>query len=360
MYYLDYSMTAVSSLASTGDEVLRTASQGVAPVTLSSLKEIAVTSDDLIAELAAGAPNEGANVGLWPGLSIYRYSEPTEPRWEEIQSLSLGVIARGRKLVIADGSQYVYDQFSYLVISSYLHFQCQILEASPQEPFLSLVLQIEPALVRKISADMLERRGVAVPRLMNRSDHIDKCMVSALDDELMDSVLRFLRSLAAEPDRRVLAPLYQQEMVYRVLQREQSARLLQIAAQQAAGNPVAGALSYIAAHLAEPLTVTTLAEQVNLSTSAFSQLFRQVAGRSPYQFVKEMRLDRARELLLEGRLGVVDVSRTVGYTSASHFIKEFRGRFGTTPRDYADTQRLSRDLHAARNGAHSMTHSLKT
>ncbi|OBB98669.1 AraC family transcriptional regulator [Mycobacterium sp. 852002-40037_SCH5390672] len=329
-------------------------------MTLGSLKESAVTSDDLITELAARASNEGVNVGLWPGLSIYRYSVPTQPRWEEIQCLSLGVIARGRKLVIADGAQYVYDQFSYLVISSYLHFQCQILEASPQEPFLSFVLQIEPALVRKVSADMLERRGVAMPPLMNRSNPIEKCMVSTLDDELMDTVLRFLRSLTAESDRRVLAPLYLREMVYRVLQREQSPRLLQIAAQQAAGNPVAAALNYIAAHLAEPLTVTTLAEQVNLSTSAFSQLFRQVTGRPPYQFVKEMRLDRARELLLEGRLGVVDVSRTVGYTSASHFIKEFRGRFGTTPRDYADTHRLSRELHAARNGVDSFTPPLNT
>jgi transcriptional regulator GlxA family with amidase domain len=183
----------------------------------------------------------------------------------------------------------------------------------------------------------------------DRSDNIDKCVVSTLDDELLGSVLRFLRSLAAKPDRRVLAPLYLREMVYRVLQREQSGRLLQIAAQQAAGNPVAAALSYIAAHLAEPLTVSTLAHQVSLSTSAFSQLFRQVTGRSPYQYVKEMRLNRARDLLLDGRLGVADVSRAVGYTSASHFIKEFRGRFGTTPRDYVDVHRLSRDLHAMRD-----------
>ncbi|MGB8403445.1 MAG: AraC family transcriptional regulator [Mycobacterium sp.] len=317
-------------------------------MTLDTLREPGITSDDLIAELSARAPNEGANVGLWPGLSIYRYSEPTEPRWEEIQSLSLGVIGRGRKAVTADGTQYVYDQFSYLVISSHLHFQCQVLEASPQEPFLSLVLQIEPALVRKVSADMLERRAVAMSSPV-RSGSADMCTVSRLDEQLEDSVLRFLRSLTAEPDRRVLAPLYLQEMVYRVLQRDQSDRLLQIAAQQATGNPVAAALSYIGDHLGEPLTVNALAEQVSLSTSAFSQLFRQITGRSPYQFVKETRLNRARDLLLEGRLGVVDVSRTVGYTSASHFIKEFRGRFGTTPRDYADAHRLGRDLHATRN-----------
>jgi transcriptional regulator GlxA family with amidase domain len=58
---------------------------------------------------------------------------------------------------------------------------------------------------------------------------------------------------------------------------------------------VGAALSYISAHLAEPLTVTALAEQVSLSPSAFSRLFRDVTGRSPYQFVKELRLNRARE-----------------------------------------------------------------
>src|SRR5260370_8114854 len=83
-----------------------------------------------------------------------------------------------------------------------------------------------------------------------------------------------------------------------------------------------------------------MAEQVNLSPSSFSHLFREVTGRSPYQFLKELRLDRARELLLDGRLSVTDVSRAVGYSSASHFIKEFRSRFGTTPRAYVDAQAL--------------------
>jgi AraC-like DNA-binding protein len=319
-------------------------------MTASRYAERDITSDDLTAELAFHATRHGANVGLWPGLTIYRYTEPTGPQWDEIRSLSLGIVARGRKAVKVDGKWYEYDPFNYLVISSYLQFQCQILEASPHEPFLSFVLQIEPAVVRKVSADMLDWRDVTTSPRAEGADDNDMCVVSALDSELMSSVLRFIRSLSVEIDRRVLAPLYLQEMVYRVLQREQSARLLRIAAQQAAGNPVGAALDYISAHLAEPLTVATLAEQVCLSTSAFSQLFRQVTSRSPYQFVKEARLNHAREVLLEGRLGVADVSRAVGYTSASHFIKEFRGRFGTTPRDYADAHCLSRDLLASRGG----------
>lgn len=195
---------------------------------------------------------------------------------------------------------------------------------------------------------MLERRVVEFPSARLSEDD-SKCMVSALDHELTSTVLRFLRSLSVGADRRVLAPLYLQEMVYRVLQREQFARMLNIAAQQASANPVAATLNYIGAHVSEPLTVADLAEQVSLSPSAFSHLFREVTGRSPYQLVKEMRLGRARELLMEGQLCVTDVARAVGYASTSHFIKEFRRRFGTTPRDYA--QSLGRRLGAVRSGA---------
>lgn len=290
-----------------------------------------MSSGDLIAELSASAINEGPNVGLWPGLTTYRFTEPVKPQWDEIRSLSLGIVAQGRKAVMVDGKRYVYDQFQYLVTSGALKFECEIEEASPDAPCLCLVLEIEPALVRRVSAEMRQHRQAESP---------EKCVVSALDAELLSSLLRFLGSLSEGADRRVLAPLYLQEMVYRVMQRDQFARVLQIAAQQTAGNPVAAALNYISAHLAEPLTVDLLAAQVNLSPSAFSRLFRDITSRSPYQFVKEMRLNRARELVVEGQLAVVDVSRAVGYSSPSHFIKEFRNRFGSTPRDYGESQLL--------------------
>jgi transcriptional regulator GlxA family with amidase domain len=175
--------------------------------------------------------------------------------------------------------------------------------------------------------------------------------VSALDDELVTAMLRFVRSLSNVNDRRVLAPLHLQEIVYRVLQREQFARILYFVARQDAGNPVAAALTYIRAHLGEPLTVPLLARQVNLSASAFTRAFREVTGSPPYQFVKAMRLDRARDLVVEEHLSVADVSAAVGYTSTSHFIKEFRGRFGTTPREYFDARSVRRGLRAVRSGA---------
>ena len=310
---------------------------------LSDPAEHDLPSNDLAEELLTRSFGDGANVGLWPGMTIYRYIEPTVPKWDEIQSLSVCIVAQGRKAVTADGHHYVYDQYQYLVLRSNLHFQSQILDATPDKPFLAFVLQIDPAVVRKVSAEMVGRRGAA-DRPPTESQ--DQSVVSELDDELMSAVLRFMRSLTADSDRRVLAPLYLQELVYRILQRDRFSKLLLIAGQQDDGNSVAAALNYINRHLSEPLTVEILAGQVNLSSSAFSRRFRELTGRSPYQFVKESRLERARELLLERRLRVRDVSVAVGYASMSHFTKEFRARFGTTPREYADADGLSRDLRA--------------
>lgn len=195
---------------------------------------------------------------------------------------------------------------------------------------------------------MIDRRTAAGFPPVKASPAPEKGVVSPLDPELLGVVIRFLQSLGTGADRRVLTPIYMQEIVYRVLQREQFARMLQIAAKQAGGNPVSAALTYIREHYSEPITVNDMAERVNLSPSSFSHLFREVTGRSPYQFLKEIRLDRARELLLEGRLSVTDVSRSVGYSSASHFIKEFRSRFGTTPRAYVDAQALGEEIVARR------------
>jgi AraC-like DNA-binding protein len=307
------------------------------------------STGELIAELAARAPLVGGNTRAFPGLTIYRFTEPVGPTWEEIQSLSLCIVAQGRKAVTVDGETYEYDPFNYLVLNSHLHFQAEILQATPSRPFLSFVLQIDPAVVRRVSSDMLERRTTAFRSKARGEAADDKPVyVSALDQELLGAVLRFLRAVGTGTDRRVLGPLYLQEMVYRVLQREQFARLLAIAAAESASNPVSAVLDYVRAHLSEPLTVGDMAEQVSLSPSAFAHLFRDVTGRSPYQFLKELRLDRARELLVDGNMAVARVSKQVGYASVSHFISEFRARFGVTPRAYGDIHSVHVDLDSQR------------
>jgi AraC-type transcriptional regulator N-terminus len=152
-------------------------------------------------------PRSARTPGLWPGLTIYRFTAPVGPTWEEIQSLSLCIVAQGRKAVTVDGQTYLYDPFHYLILASHLHFQAQILEASIGRPFLSFVLQIDPTLVRQVSSDMLERRTTAFRSRQAGPQAVQQACVSALDSELLGVVLRFLRATKTGTDRRVLAPL---------------------------------------------------------------------------------------------------------------------------------------------------------
>jgi AraC-like DNA-binding protein len=302
------------------------------------------TSGDLVAEIKSRSPGLGANGGAWPGLTFYHFTAPAEPTWEEVRSLSLCIVAQGRKCVVVDGTSYCYDPFNYLVLSNSQTFTAEILEASPAKPFLSLVLEIDPTLVRQVSSDLLERRTTTFGRAAGGSAKPERAFVTPLDSTLMAATVRFLQATDDGADRRVLAPLYLQEIVYRILQAEQFARLLEVAAAETERNPINEVVAYVRENMAEPLTVSDLAERVSLSPSAFSHLFRDVTGKSPYQFVKEMRLNRARDLLIAGELSVTQISRAVGYASTSHFINEFRDRFGSTPRAYCNLQSLSQEF----------------
>jgi AraC-like DNA-binding protein len=330
-----------------------------APAELSTDERL--RAGDLIAELRGQATAIGPNLTSWPGLTVYRFEAPSGPQWSEVHSLALCVVAQGRKAVTAGEATYRYDPFNYLVLHRGMRFQSEILEASIELPFLSLVLQIDPALVQRVATDMREGTAAAfrrpataalsgprwsaggrapLPAPVAAAGHpAAPGRVSPLDSNTCGAVLRFLRAARTGPDRRVLAPMYLQEIVYRVLRAGQRQLLLEAAACESEANPVNEVIAYVRGHLAEPLSVADLAERACLSPSAFAHLFRDVSGMSPYQFIKSLRLDQARELLVTGDLNVSEVARAVGYSSLSHFINEFKRHFGVTPRAYADAQR---------------------
>ena len=85
-------------------------------------------------------------------------------------------------------------------------------------------------------------------------------------------------------------------------------------------------------NLEEPLTRSQLARHAGLSTRQLERLFRKYLNRSPARYYLELRLNRARLLLLQTNMSVIDVALACGFVSASHFSKCYRDFFGRTPR----------------------------
>ncbi|MEO1491225.1 MAG: GlxA family transcriptional regulator [Pseudomonadota bacterium] len=81
----------------------------------------------------------------------------------------------------------------------------------------------------------------------------------------------------------------------------------------------------------EPISPSELAKGVNMSTRQLERLFRRYLNRSPKRYYMELRLDKARNLLLQTNMSVINVALACGFTSPSHFSKCYRGHFNRTP-----------------------------
>jgi AraC family transcriptional regulator len=91
---------------------------------------------------------------------------------------------------------------------------------------------------------------------------------------------------------------------------------------------------YIAEHLAEEISIETLAALVDLSGSHFAHVFKETTGMTPLQFITRQRVTRAQQLIRETSRSLIDVGLEVGYASPSHFAQVFRRVVGVTPTEF--------------------------
>lgn len=98
---------------------------------------------------------------------------------------------------------------------------------------------------------------------------------------------------------------------------------------------IAAAVRFIEESYAEPVTVDAMARAARMSRFHFSRRFRDATGASPYQFLTDVRMERAAELLRRGRHGVTEAAMSVGLSDPGRFARTFRARFGVAPGAYA-------------------------
>lgn len=97
-------------------------------------------------------------------------------------------------------------------------------------------------------------------------------------------------------------------------------------------------------HLAEPLSIEKLAKGVKRSRRQVERLFRSELGRSPLSYYRELRLERARMLLTQSAMPIVDIAIACGFISASHFSKSFRETYGMAPQEIRRGRVTSKQL----------------
>lgn len=93
-------------------------------------------------------------------------------------------------------------------------------------------------------------------------------------------------------------------------------------------------LDYIHTHLDQDLGLVELAALLQLSPHYFAHLFKQAMGLSPYQYVLQQRIERAKTLLSQPTLSIADIAYQTGFSSQSHLHRHFKRFVGVTPGQY--------------------------
>jgi AraC-like DNA-binding protein len=274
-------------------------------------------------------PHDGVSEPL-PGLHLARLSAPNE-KIHSVLEPSLCVIAQGSKVVFVGDSRYEYDPFNYFLATIELPRVSQVLEASPQQPYLSFRLVLDPTLVGSV---MIEA-GQVVPA--GKAD-VRAVAVSPLDAELLDAVVRLVRLIDSPAEARVLMPLVKREIIYRLLTGDQGGRLCHLTVAGGYTSNIAKAVERFRHEFDQPVRIEDMAEELGMSVSSFHQHFKAVTALSPLQFQKRLRLQEARRLMLGEDLDATSAAYRVGYNDASHFSREYKSLFGAPP--LRDVERL--------------------
>lgn len=278
---------------------------------------------ELASRIAAFVGTEQRRVTNVPGLTVHRRTAPTPPCSMTYEP-SLILTAQGRKRVELGGKTFTYGSSHYLLASVALPVMARVVEASEQAPCLALSLKLQMPVVR----ELLSNEEVAVAPGAGTGPAI---AVGELTVELLDAFCRLMRLLDQPREIAFLHGLIEREIVFRVLEGPEGARLRAIATLGDQSQRTAKAIAWIKDNYAKPLRVEELAEIAGMGVSTLHHHFRALTAMSPLQYQKQIRLQEARSRMSIEGLDVGSAALEVGYESASQFTREYKRYFGQTP-----------------------------
>jgi len=279
-------------------------------------------------------PSSGVPCPL-PGVH-YLWSDRKSPFTPVVYESGICILAAGRKVVRLGDEQFTYDADNFLVLSVPLPLEYEVC-ASPEEPVLGFRLDVDPVAL----AELILEAGPSEAAVDASSAPPQGIFASRFNDGLRDACLRLVECLGRPTDARILGPGIVREINYRILSTDQAHALRAVAVRHSRFTQISRVLQRIHRDFGTALSIESLAAEAAMSITTFHESFRAVTRTSPLQYVKTVRLHRARTLMVHEGLTAAEAAVRVGYESPSQFSREFKRLFGRPPAQEAAAARAS-------------------
>ena len=146
------------------------------------------------------------------------------------------------------------------------------------------------------------------------------------------SSIDLMLKLIADDHGEDLANTVADQLIYSSIRTDQDTQRLSIPTRIGVRHPkLSGVIQMMEQNIEEPISPAALARDVGMSTRQLERLFRRYLNRSPKRYYMELRLQKARNLLMQTDMSVINVALACGFASPSHFSKCYRSHYNTTP-----------------------------
>jgi AraC-like DNA-binding protein len=263
------------------------------------------------------------------GLAAIRATAPSELSHAIFRPL-VCLVVQGTKQVTVSCDSSTFSAGDSLIITADLPIVSQVTCASLAAPYLSLVFELDLAVVAELVAEMKSEPVADAAQIR----------VEPTDTEVADAALRLMHLLDRPESLPVLQAQLVREMHYWLLSGRHGSAIRRLGWPDSHAQRIARAVAVLRAEFARPVLVERLAEIAGMSPSSFHQHFRSVTSLSPLQFQKQLRLIEARRLMQAEGASASSAAFAVGYESVPQFTREYGRLFGLPPVRDKDAARL--------------------
>lgn len=254
------------------------------------------------------------------GVRFFK-STKTIPRMPIMYDPGIIVIAQGHKVGYLGERSFRYDSDNYLLVNVTTPFECATFPED-DEPLLGIYIDIDMQMLHGLISQVDKKV---------KNEDVHTLGSAKIDSDLMDAVIRLVKSLKSETESAILGQSVLKEILYRVLSGSQAHLLYALASHDSSFSNIARVVRTIHSNYQEKLDVDKMASTAGMSTSSFHRAFKEVTSESPMQYLKKVRLNKAREMMLGERTKAYAAADSVGYESVSQFSREFKRYFGQSP-----------------------------
>lgn len=245
-----------------------------------------------------------------PANHIGKYKSHSYPR--------LCTILKGEKKITVDHKKYTYDKSQSLMLPSHSNVLMEI-----SKPTKALVFELNTQLIDQvIKKSEITIDGISTEKANELILNNHKYNIG----EDLEKLMEF--GIEKRHKDKFLIDIYAQKLVYSLLNISSASKCL----IKGKDNPVMIAADIMKNNLKENITLKDISQKTNMSESNFSQHFKKEMGMSPQKYLNNLKLEESLDLLQHDT--VTEVSFELGYDSPSHFIRIFKEKYKTTPKQY--------------------------